>query len=93
MRKPLLIGLLSAGLLGAMLPGVAVADPGSVMNTGQCVEQDYIDRAAQYSYIDFGLEATRPGVINANGVQKAQGGAFATDVALVCSLPSGAEPA
>ena len=26
MRKRLLIGLLSAGLLGAMLPGVAVAD-------------------------------------------------------------------
>ena len=44
MRKRLSIGLLSAGLVAAMLPGVAVAE--DTWNSGQCVKDGFIDRAA-----------------------------------------------
>ena len=50
MRKRLLIGLLSAGLLGAMLPGVAGAygKAPRVDTTGYCVATGLLDRAAFY---------------------------------------------
>ena len=48
MKKRLMVGVMAGGLLAAMLPGVASATPGNpdIGNTGQCVSQGLIDRAA-----------------------------------------------
>ena len=71
MRKRLILGVASAALMAAMLPGVASATASSI---GFCVKAGVFDRAADPA------SGRGPGVATKNGTHAANGEPFVTSI-------------